>query len=63
MRKALEVFEHRSKNESSKANILIQETENGDLDYGGSLRDKWFDFKCILKIALWQDWLITEYRD
>ena len=24
-----------------KAERLIQEIENGDLDYGGSIRDKW----------------------
>lgn len=59
MRKALEVFEQGNKNESREAFIVIQEKENSDLDYGGSISDKWLNFRYILKRNLWQDWLIN----
>lgn len=57
MKKALEVSEQGSKNGGREA-IVVQETDTGDLDCGGSIINKWLDFRCILKIALWQNWLM-----
>lgn len=40
MRKALEVFKQESKNGSKETITVIQETDSGNLDYDGSMREK-----------------------